>query len=42
VGKEVIPLLEGLVVVGCVAALLIVGIWSALDGRPHSRRRRPY
>ena len=30
-GKEVIPLFQALVVVGCVAAVLIVGIWTALS-----------
>jgi hypothetical protein len=33
----VIPLAQGLLVVGCVAAVLIVGIWTALSGR-HPRR----
>jgi len=30
-GKEVIPLFQALIVVGCVAAVLIVGIWTALS-----------
>jgi hypothetical protein len=38
----VIPLFESLAVVGCVAAVLIVGIWSSLSGRPRRRARRPY
>jgi hypothetical protein len=36
----VITLLESIVVVGCVAAVLIVGTWTALSGR--RRPRRPY
>jgi hypothetical protein len=34
----VISLLESIVVVGCVAAVLIVGIWTSLSGRRRSRR----
>jgi len=37
----VIPLLQGLLVVGCVAAVLIVGIWTALSDRPQRRSRPP-
>jgi hypothetical protein len=38
--KEVIPLAQGLFVVGCVAAVLIVGIWRSLSDRPPDRLRR--
>jgi hypothetical protein len=37
----VIPLLESIVVIGCVAAVLLVGIWTALFDRPPRRSRRP-
>jgi hypothetical protein len=30
--------MESIVVFGCVAAVLIVGIWTALSGRRRSRR----